>query len=243
MWPLPISVIQALDTATKETTARNIAIRNLNSVAFFLLLRPGKYCKGSTETVQHPFRLKEDQFFIGQHPHNAATASNSVLTQADFVRLLFTTQKNCIKGGSIVHGRTGHTKGCPLASMLIQLEYLQLYGATGNTPLSSYKKGTKWQQIREDDITAAIRAVVRSAGPSIGFTETDIIARSLCAGGVMALLMTQMDPGTIRLVRRWRSDKMICYLQTKAKSFTKGLVAKMFEHDAYALIPSTHSSN
>ena len=55
--------------------------------------------------------------------------------------------------------------------------------------------------------------------------------------------MAQVDPNTINLVGRWRSDKMICYLHTKAKSFTEGLVAKMFEHDAYALIPSTHAGN
>ena len=81
------------------TTVRNIAISDLNSVAFFFLLRLGKYCKGSTETVQHPFRIKDVQLFIGQQPHNSATASNSVLAQADFVSLLFTTQKNGVKGG------------------------------------------------------------------------------------------------------------------------------------------------
>ena len=57
----------------------------------------------------------------------------------------------------------------------------------------------------------------------------------------MALLMAQVDPDTIRLVGRWRSNKMIRYLHTKANSFTEGLVAKMFEHDAYALIPPAHA--
>ena len=64
--PLPISIIQALDTASQETTARNIAISDFNSVTFFSLLRPGEYCKGSTGTVQNPFRIKDVQLFIGQ---------------------------------------------------------------------------------------------------------------------------------------------------------------------------------
>ena len=64
-----------------------------------------------------------------------------------------------------------------------RLEYLQLQGATDETPLSSYNKGTKWQQIQGDNTTAAIRAVIQAAGPSIGFNEAYIIARSLCAGG------------------------------------------------------------
>ena len=76
--PLPVSVIQALDTSAQGTTKRNITIRNLTWVAFFFLLCPGKYCKGSIDTTQHPFRIKDVQFFIGQNPYNSATASNAV---------------------------------------------------------------------------------------------------------------------------------------------------------------------
>ena len=55
--------------------------------------------------------------------------------------------------------------------------------------------------------------------------------------------MVQVDPDTIRLVGRWRSDTILRYLHTIAKSFTKGLLVKMFEHGAYALIPPTHAGN
>ena len=55
--------------------------------------------------------------------------------------------------------------------------------------------------------------------------------------------MAWVDPDTIRLVGRWRSDTMIRYLHMTAKSFTEGLSAKMFEHDAYVLIPPAHDSN
>ena len=77
--PLPVSVIQDLDTVAQGTTPRNIAIRDLTWVAFFFLLRPDEYCKDGTDTAQHPFRIKDVQFFIGQNPYNAATASNAVL--------------------------------------------------------------------------------------------------------------------------------------------------------------------
>ena len=49
---------------------------------------------------------------------------------------------------------------------------------------------------------AAIRAILQSAGPSIGFTEAEISAHSLRAGRVVALLMARVDPDTIRLVGR-----------------------------------------
>ena len=59
----------------------------------------------------------------------------------------------------------------------------------------------------------------------------------------MDLLMAWVEPDTIRLVGRWRSNTIIHYLHKTAKSFTKGLSDKMFEHDAYALIPPKHSRN
>ena len=96
--PLHVIVIQAWDTAAQGTTTRNIAISDINRVAFFFLLRSGEYCKGVTNTAKNSFSIKDVQFFIGQKPYNAATAFNDVLSQDNFVSLLFTTQKNGVKG-------------------------------------------------------------------------------------------------------------------------------------------------
>ena len=243
VWPLPVRVIQALDIAVQGTTPRNIAIRYLAWVAFFLLLITGQYCKGGTDTTQPPFRLKDVQFSIGQQPYNAATASNAVLAQVNFVSLIFTTHKNGVNGESIGHGRTGHPQLCPVASMCRQVTYIQRHGATSKTPLSSIKKASKWQQIRGDNIMAAIISFVRAAGPEIGFTKADISACSLRVGRAMALLMARVDPDTIRLVGMWQSNTMLRYLHTTAKNFTEGLSEKMFQHGAYVLIPPARAGN
>ena len=55
--------------------------------------------------------------------------------------------------------------------------------------------------------------------------------------------MVRVDPDTICLVGRWRSNTMLRYLHTMANSFTKGLSAKMFEHGAYVLIPPDDYGN
>ena len=89
--PLPVNLIQALDTATQGTYSRNIAISNLTWVALFFLLYPGEYCKDGTDTAHHPFRIRDTQFFIGHQPYNYELESNDILTQADFFSLLFTT--------------------------------------------------------------------------------------------------------------------------------------------------------
>ena len=138
--PLPVSVIQDLDTAAQGTTPRNIVISNLTWIDLFFLLWPGKYCRGGTDTDQHLFRLKDVQFFNVQQPYNSVTASNAMLAQADFVSLLFTTQKNGVKGESIRQGCTGHPQGCPVAAMFSQVVYLWRHGVTSETLLSSLQK-------------------------------------------------------------------------------------------------------
>ena len=77
-------------------------------------------------------------------------------------------------------------------------------------------------------------------GPLVGFTPVDVSARSIWAGGAMALLMACVDMDTIRLVGRWRSNVMLRYLHTKAKTFTEGLASRMVQHGDYALIPPAH---
>ena len=56
----------------------------------------------------------------------------------------------------------------------------------------------------------------------------------------MALLMALVDLDTIRLVGRWRSNAMLHYLHTTAKTFTEGLVTRMAQHNDYVLTPPAH---
>ena len=77
-------------------------------------------------------------------------------------------------------------------------------------------------------------------GPQVGFTPEDVSARSMRSGGAMALLVARVNMDTIRLVGRWRSDVMLCYLHTTATTFMEGLASRMVQHGDYALIPPAH---
>ena len=74
--------------------------------------------------------------------------------------------------------------------------------------------------IRSAEITAALCAATTIIGPQVGFTPDNVSARSMQAGGAMALLMAHVDTDMIRLVGKWRSDAMLCYLHTTAQTFT-----------------------
>ena len=76
--------------------------------------------------------------------------------------------------------------------------------------------------------------------PQVEFTPDNFSARSMRANDAMAFLMARVDIDTIRLVGRWRSDKMLRYLHTTAQTFTEGLVARMVQHGDYALTSPTH---
>ena len=77
-----------------------------------------------------------------------------------------------------------------MAALRCCITYLRRHGATGTTHLVAVRYKDKWVAIRSTKITAAIRTVVRVAGPTIGFTLQDVSARSLRAGGAMVLLTT-----------------------------------------------------
>ena len=86
-------------------------------------------------------------------------------------------------------------------------------------PLVTAFDNSRTHIIRFDKITAALCAIICAAGPGLGFSDTDIRARSLFAGGAMLFLLSCVNTGTTYLVVRWRSDKILSYLHTTANYF------------------------
>ena len=121
MRPIPVNVIQALDTATRGTTPRNIYICDFTWGTLFLIIRTREYFKRDTDNAHHSYQLKDVQLFIVQQPYNYATAPNSAQTEADLVSLLFMTQKNGVKGELTGNGKTVHIQGCPVVDVHRQM--------------------------------------------------------------------------------------------------------------------------
>ena len=229
-----------MDSAAKSGSLRDHAIADLAWVAFFFLLRPGEYCAGDTDTVTTPFNLRDIQFFVGNQPFQATTASSATCAAATFLSLLFTTQKNGVKGESIGHVATGNPRACAVAAIWCRVAHLRKHGATPDTHLAAVFNGTAWSTVRTAETTAVLRAATTLMGPPVGFTLEGVSAQSMRAGGAMALLMACVNTDMIRLVGRWRSDVMLRYLHTTAQTFTEGLASRMVQHGDYALIPPAH---
>ena len=94
--PIPVSVIKRITVmATSDVISDTFrAACNMIIIAFFFLLRPGKY----TDNTRDPFCLADTQLFIGARHLDLSTAPTSELQVARFASLTFTSQKNGVRG-------------------------------------------------------------------------------------------------------------------------------------------------
>jgi hypothetical protein len=65
----------------------------------------------------------------------------------------------------------------------------------------------------------------------------EISARSLRAGGAMALLCGKVNVDLIQILGGWHSDAMIRYLHMKAQPVTQNFAATMYNHGTYEFLP------
>jgi hypothetical protein len=76
-----------------------------------------------------------------------------------------------------------------------------------------------------------------TTGHQMGLHPDDISARSLRAGGAMALFNENIDHNIIQMLGRWHSDAMMRYMHLQSKPIMREFAATMFNHGAYTLIP------
>jgi hypothetical protein len=70
-----------------------------------------------------------------------------------------------------------------------------------------------------------------------GIEADEVSARSLRAGGAMALLSVQVDMDHIRILVRWHSDAMMRHLHMQAQYVVGGYAAAMFNCGSYNFLP------
>ena len=113
------------------------AVTDVIIIALFFFLQPGEYT--GTKSDISPFRLSAVTFSVGRTVFDTATATDNELAAAIFVILVFTTQKNGVRGEKIGHGATGDHLLCPKESFRRQVAHLQQHGAPADTPIARLK--------------------------------------------------------------------------------------------------------
>jgi len=212
------------------------------TIAFFFLLRPGEYTGDALTNT--PFALRDLQLFIGDRRLNTFTAPIADLHATTAASLTFTTQKSGVRGEVVMHGRSGSPHCCPTHAIVRRALHLRLHNAPPETPLGTYYSSDpagappRRHPVLSSDITNLLRTSTAALGPSLGLLPKDIQARSLRAGGAMALLCAKVDTDIIRLLGRWQSDVMLRYLHLQAQPVMSKFASRMLVGGNYTLHPS-----
>lgn len=214
--PIPIQLVRhAADSCAGEAFPQ--AIVCMMVIGFFFMLRPGEYTYDKRNN--HPFRLMDVSFATPDGNVNATTITQAQLDAATAVHLEFTTQKNGEKGEAITHGDTVDSRLSPLKAIKQRVLHLRSNNASATTPLHQvYLADGTTRSVRPSDLTGTLRNSCRQIGNQLGITCKEISAQALRAGGAMALLRAKIDSSIVRMMGRWKSWAMLCYLHRSANN-------------------------
>ena len=98
--PIPVQVLRRLACVAASSNDQELqAVVDMIIIAFFFLLWPGEYA--DTKSDSSPFRLPYVTFSVGRMVLNTATATDNEVAAATFLILVFSTQKNGMRGDKI----------------------------------------------------------------------------------------------------------------------------------------------
>lgn len=238
--PIPLHVVSmAHQLVLAPGTASAHALADCLVLAYYFLLRPGEYAGTPVPGGDNLFRLQDVSLWHHSTPLDHLAGPIPALQDATFATLRFTSQKNGVRGETVGHARSGHPTLCPVRAILSRVSSLRAHSAPPSTPLNAVclPGSTTWQYVQPSQLTAILRAAVRCLPSNPGFTAQDVSARSLRAGGAMALLNAGTDLARIRMLGRWRSDEVYRYLHLQAPSVMAALAPAILQGGHFQLRP------
>ena len=240
--PLPMGIVcGAVQLAHAAATPVSLATAAFLTLAFYFLLRPGKYAGRPQTAADDLFRLQDVGLWVGGRLLIIADCPLPDLQAATFATLTFTSQKNSIRGETIGHSRSGHRTLCPVLCLVSRVLCLRTHNAGPLVRLNATRspRNASWHYLQPAAVTGLLRAAVLLS-PDLGISPADISARSTRAGGTMTMLCAGIDSDRIRLSGRWRSDEMYRYLHFQAQPVMSGVTTAMFCGGHYRLNPGAH---
>jgi hypothetical protein len=161
--------------------------------------------------------------WVGQTSIDSLIAPFHVLDQVTFAALIFTTQKNTVRGEVIGHGCTNSSLSCPTAAIVRQIKHLRSHGAPAHTPLCTV--GPSLRPLPPTSITKLLRQGGLAHTATTGSQLPPIHLHALRATGATALLSIHQKE--IQLLDGWKSDSMLRYLHLQCHSRMCGYVSLM----------------
>ena len=228
----------AVHLATTVDRPLSLSAADCLVIGFYFLLRPGEYAGVPRHQSDDLFRLQDVGLWVGTRKLDVLHCPLADLLTTTFATLTFTSQKNGVRGETIGHSRSGHPSLCPVLCLVSRVTYLRRHAAEPTTSINAIMVDGTWSHLLPSHVTHYVRAAV-ALHPDLGFTASDVSARSTRAGGAMALLCAGIDGDRIRLIGRWKSDEMYRYLHVQAQPVMTGVAAAMFRSGHYRILPGS----
>jgi hypothetical protein len=221
--PIPLQALHhACSIARAEATPTSEAAADLMWLAFFFLLRPGEFMLSGRNP--HPFTLADVRLWNGTLPIDPLTASPTDLLSSTFVALIFTEQKNAVRGEIV---GSGDPHACPVLATVRRVIDLRMSNAPSETPLCYY--GSTRQQVKSAAVTSLLRAGAQSYSLHTNTPIAPIQLKALRATAASALLARGTDTTTIKLLGRWRSEAALRYLHLQTHSLMSPFAGVMLQ--------------
>jgi hypothetical protein len=232
--PMPMQILHHADRMHAPDDALAAASIDLAWIAVFYLLRPGEYCKSQQNK---PLLFRHVGLRLDERILDPGTCPVHELLLATASSITFDDQKNRERGEVIAHALSGHPRACPTKALARRILYLRsTQHAQPHTPLCAVRFQQRWIHVTSTLLTTTLQASALAL-PILGFQPDQVTARSMRAGGAMALLCGKVDANIIRLVGRWKSDAMFRYLHAQALPLVQNLASTMLTHGSFTLAP------
>ena len=234
------------DHSTEGTINQHIV--NLTIVGFFWLLRPCEFLRSPEAHLQtKAFQLKDISFTYRGRQVSAPNASflNDVRNWRHIhdAALMFTEQKNGVKGEIIRQRATNHDFLCPAKALAWIVRHMLKHRAGPDTYIYShwcaYRKYLR--PISYDMVTTGLRLCAEELFSSTGIKPSLLTVKGLRPGGATALLCAGVDSNATALLGRWRSDAMLRYLRAQAAAYTNHYSQLMLDSGSYTFTPQSFS--
>lgn len=228
--PVPLPVLHhVLDSVYSDSTSSPglRATADLIAVAYFFLMRPGEFCSGSSDS--HPFHTVDVSFFRHDTKLDPWTCPAAALNDATHVSLVFTKQKNCVRGERVSQSISGHHLLCPVRALARRFLHLRQHHSPRDVPIHTYHpemRGARQLQVHSTSVTTLLRRSITLLGDH-NLAANEFSARCLRATGATSLLLAGIDSNLIRLLGRWQSDAMLRYLHVQTAPIRHRLAEAM----------------
>jgi len=209
------------------------AVGDLTLIAFYFLLRVGKYTvKGtrndSKRTVQ--FKLEDVTFFhrneMGELRCLPRDAPLEMLLSAEGACLKLDNQKNGWKGVCVYHQHNGVPLRCPIRALARRVTHMRSNNAGPRDYLSSYYVNGARKNVTAEDISKHLKGLLNypmRKGIPVECVDTHLLR----GGSANALALSGYSETAIQKMGRWKGATFKEYIREELANYADGISTAM----------------